>query len=63
MSAPAAVAMEGPGALTPEDMARHMLLGQHSVRFTADYVRLPEARVQALAEAMVKARRIPKVRP
>ena len=45
-----------------DDKARDMLLGQHSVSFTADTLRLPEARVQAMAEALVKAKRIPRVR-
>ena len=48
--------------LTVEDRARHMLLGQHSVSFTADYLRMDEAQVLALAEALVRARRIPRVR-
>ncbi|MBS7789258.1 hypothetical protein KTR66_04595 [Roseococcus sp. SDR] len=54
-----------PPALSPaaqRELAQDMLLGQHSVSYTADYTRLSEARVAALAEALRKDRRIPRVR-
>lgn len=44
------------------DLARNMLLGQHSVSYTAEYAGLEEAQVKALAEGLSKEKRIPKVR-
>ncbi len=59
-------AVSSPVALSPtaaRELAREMLLGQHSVSFTADYTGLPEARVDAMARALHAAKRIPRVRP
>jgi hypothetical protein len=61
-----ALAAASPPALSPEQrraLAQNMLLGQHGVGFTAEYTGLSEARVKPMAEALHKARRIPKVRP
>lgn len=51
-----------PSPAAQRELAQNMLLGQHSVTFTHDYTGLPLSRVQALAEALHKARRIPRVR-
>lgn len=45
------------------ELARDMLLGQHSVTYTAEYTGLAPARVDAMAQALRSAKRIPKVRP
>ncbi len=55
-----------PAALSPaaqRELAQNMLLGQHSVTFTAEYTGLSEKRVDAMAQALRAQRRIPKVRP
>lgn len=52
-----------PSTTQAREKARDMLLGQHGVGFTAQHTGLAEARVQAMAEALHKARRIPRVRP
>jgi hypothetical protein len=54
-----------PATLSPgqqRDLARDMLLGQHSVSYTAEYTGLKEAQVKALAEGLRKEKRISKVR-
>jgi hypothetical protein len=47
----------------PQDLMRNMLLGQHSVSFTAEYTGLPRAKVQAAAEQLHAQKRVPRVRP
>ena len=49
-------------APAPRELAQNMLLGQHSVSYTAAASGLPAARVEALAKALHAAKRIPKVR-
>lgn len=44
------------------ELARDMLLGQHSVTAAAVHSGLPHARVKAMADALHQARRIPRVR-
>lgn len=54
-----------PATLGPEQrrvLAQDMLLGQHSVGFTAEFTGLPAARVEDLARKLHAAKRIPKVR-
>ncbi len=62
----AAVASSAPVQPAPtatHDLARDMLLGQHSVTFTAEHTGLPAARVTEMARKLHGAKRIPKVRP
>jgi hypothetical protein len=44
-------------------LAESMLLGQHSVSYTAELTGMPPARVEDLARKLHAAKRIPKVRP
>jgi site-specific recombinase XerD len=44
------------------ELAQAMLLGHHSVSFTAAHTGLAEARVEALARTLHAAKRIPRVR-
>lgn len=44
------------------ELARDMLLGQHSVSVTAEHTGLPRARVEQMAQALHAAKRIPRVR-
>lgn len=68
MSAPllhGGAAAPSPAALSPaaqRDLAQNMLLGQHSVSFTAHHTGLTRARVEALAQALHGAKRISRVR-
>jgi pyrroline-5-carboxylate reductase len=45
------------------ELAQHMLLGQHSVSYAAEYTGMAPARVEDLARKLHAAKRIPKVRP
>jgi hypothetical protein len=61
-----AAVSSAPAALSPtaqRELARDMLLGQHSVGFTAEHTGLSVARVDQMAQALRAAKRIPKVRP
>lgn len=62
MTSPAASPAPAPGTVNARELAQNMLLGQHSVSFTAGHTGLPVSRVQALAQALHAAKRIPRVR-
>lgn len=52
------------GAGRPKrDLAQDMLMGQHSVSYTATYCGLAPSQVDELARKLAQAKRIPKVRP
>lgn len=63
MSAALATAAPPRSPAAQRELAQNMLLGQHSVGFTAAFTGLPEARVDQLARALHAAKRIPRVRP
>jgi hypothetical protein len=55
-------APDAPPRKAREELARNMLLGQHRVAYTAEHTGLPVAAVRALADRMLAARQIARVR-